>query len=363
MRVLALCTDAYGGRGGIAQYNRDLFAALAASKAVAGVVVLPRLMPDPVGPVQDRVTILAEAARGAQAYLTALARLLLRDRHFDVVLCGHVHLLPLGALAARVCRARLVLNVHGVEVWTPVQRSFVRRALRVLQEVLTVSAYTQQRFQAWARLGRARCTIIPNTVDLNRFSPGPKDAALARRIGVEGRKVILTLARLSPEERYKGIDEVMAVLARVATVVPEVVYVIAGSGDDRARLEALALAHGVADHVRFPGYVEEADKVALYRLADVFAMPGRGEGFGIVYLEALASGVPVVGSCLDASAETLLHGRLGQVVNPDDPDELYNALVTALEHPEADRALLEATYSPASFAARVDTWARQVATA
>ena len=97
-------------------------------------------------------------------------------------------------------------------------------------------------------------------------------------------------------------------LPALAADVPDVAYLIAGDGDDRARLEKKAAALGVADRVVFAGYVPEEEKADHYRLADAFVMPGRGEGFGIVYLEALACGVPVVASSLDASREAVRDG-------------------------------------------------------
>ena len=104
---------------------------------------------------------------------------------------------------------------------------------------------------------------------------------------------MLTLARLSAAERYKGIDELLELMPRLLRDIPSLTYVIAGDGDDRPRLEEKARALGVGSRVVFTGYVPESEKADHFRLADTFAMTGRGEGFGIVYLEALASGVAI----------------------------------------------------------------------
>ena len=111
---------------------------------------------------------------------------------------------------------------------------------------------------------------------------------------------------------------------------PDIAYLIAGDGDDRARLEQKAADLGVADRVVFAGYVPETEKADHYRLADAFVMPGRGEGFGIVYLEALACGVPVVASALDASREAVRDGMLGEVVDPDDAASVRRGILAAL---------------------------------
>jgi glycosyltransferase involved in cell wall biosynthesis len=135
---------------------------------------------------------------------------------------------------------------------------------------------------------------------------------------------------MDPAERYKGHEEVFAVLPAVARQVPDVAYLVVGGGADRARLEALVRACGLAERVVFAGHVPEHEKLAHYRLADVFAMPGRGEGFGIAFLEAMACGVPVVASAADASREAVRDGALGAVVDPADPDALVRALLDAL---------------------------------
>ena len=128
----------------------------------------------------------------------------------------------------------------------------------------------------------------------------------------------MTLVRFSGRERYKGVDEVIEVLPNLLQSFPDLVYMAAGSGEDLPRLQRKAEAMGLSDRVFFPGQISEAEKVDYYNLADAFVMPGQGEGFGIVYLEAMACGVPVVGSVLDGSREALQDGRLGVLVNPRD---------------------------------------------
>jgi glycosyltransferase involved in cell wall biosynthesis len=147
--------------------------------------------------------------------------------------------------------------------------------------------------------------------------------------------VILTVARLAGEERYKGFDEVLEALPQLALRTPAVSYLIVGDGPDRSRLEAKATTLRVRDRVIFAGFVSEEEKADHYRLADAFVMTGRGEGFGIVYLEALACGVPVVASTLDASREAVRDGLLGQVVDPRRREELIAAIVRAFSARES----------------------------
>jgi len=144
--------------------------------------------------------------------------------------------------------------------------------------------------------------------------------------------VLMTVGRLATEERYKGFDEVLEALPALAEKNPHVVYVICGEGPDRARLEAKAATLGVRERVRFTGFIPEAEKADYYRLADAYVMPSRGEGFGIVFLEAMACGIPVMGSQLDGSREALLDGELGVLVNPDDASEVAEGIASTLSH-------------------------------
>ena len=113
---------------------------------------------------------------------------------------------------------------------------------------------------------------------------------------------------------------------------PDLVYVIAGGGTDAPRLAKKSAAAGLARQIVFTGLFDEASKPDLYNLADVYAMPSRGEGFGFVFLEAMASGVPVIGSKHDGGREALLYGKLGTLVDPSNPAEIRAAIADHLDH-------------------------------
>lgn len=349
MRILLLVTDAYGGHGGIAYYNRCLSEALAAMPDVEEVVVLPRVMRFAAGDVPGKVRFLAEAAGSKLQYLRMLAGLLTTP--LDLVICGHIHLLPAAALFASAKRIPLALQVHGIDAWEA-PGSPTRLAMASADAVWSVSALTQGRMNHWAGLPESKYTIIPNTVHLDRYGVAPRRADLVARYGLQGRKVLMSLARLSAHERYKGIDEVLQAMPELIGREPAVTYLVMGDGDDRARLEAKAAQLGVGDRVVFTGFVNEEEKADHLRLADVFVLPGRGEGFGVVYLEALACGVPVVGSLLDGSREALRDGELGELADPTDPGSVRDCIVRALARPRGIPAGL-AFYDWPRFVARV----------
>lgn len=333
MKVLAFVTDAYGGHGGIAKVNRDLLAALADHPSVDRVIAIPRRVDRPLEPVPSGVDFRAGAVAGPAAYAGEVARGI-ASRDIGLVLCGHVNLTPVAWVARALTRAPVLLVIHGAEAWEPLPRSLRSLAARRMDAVLAVSRFTLDRFRSWMRPHPASEFVVPNAVDLSRFAPGPKADMLERRFGLRGRLVLLTLGRLEASERAKGFDQMFGVLPALAKEHPDVTYVVAGEGNDRERLEGEARRLGLADRVVFTGAIPEESKADLYRTADLYVMPSRLEGFGLVYVEALASGLRVVGSSVDGSRAALLDGRLGELVDPDDPADILRGIRAALAKPK-----------------------------
>lgn len=325
LRILALVTDGFGSRGGIGQYNRDLLRAWAASPALGSALVLPRTGGDEAPP--PHVTQLA-ARRSRWAYAASACRAAATEGPFDIVFCGHLHMAPLAAGLARSAGAHLWLQLHGIEAWER-PSAVVRRAAERAALVTCVSRYTRQRFLRWARIEPEAVRVLPNTVEA-RFTPGPPDPALQARLGLGGKQVLLTVGRLSASERYKGHDVVLRAIAQMQDAMPELVYVIAGDGDDRPRLQALAASLGVASRVRFAGFFDDAQLPDLYRTADLFVMPSTGEGFGIVFLQALACGLGVVAGDADGSRDPLRDGADGTLVDARSPEAVAEAIRTGL---------------------------------
>jgi phosphatidyl-myo-inositol dimannoside synthase len=327
VRILALVTDAYGASGGIACYNRDLLHALARCDGVERVVVLPRAGTTRGDDVPATIVVLRPRANEV-AYTLAALGATLRRGPFDAIFCGHLYSVPLAAALARLTRSLLWVQLHGIEAW-PRPGALVRRSAEHAGLVTAVSRHTRRLFLGWARVAPERVKVLPDTVD-GRFQPGPKPADLLRRHGLEGSRVLLTVSRLSAAERYKGHDVVLRALGRLRANHPDLVYVIAGDGDDRPRLEQLASDLGVLPVTRFLGRVPDETLPALYRAADVFVMPSRGEGFGIAFLEAIASGLPVVAGATDGSSDPLRDGLDGRLVAPASDAGVAEAIADAL---------------------------------
>ena len=330
-RALVLVTDAFGGKGGIAKFNRDLLTSMANMPDCAEVVALPRLIQADMEQLPPRLRFLTRAARGKFA-CTQLALDQVLTSHFDLVVSGHINMAPLGIVLAKLAKAKSILIVHGIDAWKRHNSALVRKSLFRFDRVVGVSHTTLERLSGWSGIDLARTRVLPNCVDLSRYSPGPKSDALGQKLGIAGRTVLMTVGRLATEERFKGFDEVLEALPLLSERIPDVVYVVCGEGADRQRLEEKAARLGVSERVRFAGYIPEAEKADYYRLADAYVMPSRGEGFGIVFLEAMACGIPVMGSRLDGGREALLDGELGVLVNPDDASEVVAGIVSTLTH-------------------------------
>jgi len=273
-------------------------------------------------------------------------------RGYDLVICGHVNLLPAAFPVARLNAAPVILILHGIEAWKPHGLGFGSGLAKRADHIIAVSEITRDRFLAWSEHSRAKSHILPNCIDLDVFTPGPKKYELLDRYQLHKRKIILTLGRLAAEERYKGFDEVLDVLADIRKEVPALSYLIVGDGSDRKRLEEKVRNLGLSDHVIFTGRIPENEKVDHYRLADSYIMVSRGEGFGIVFLEAMACGIPVVGSKVDGGREALRNGELGLLVDPNNPAEIKSAILEALQRPITRPSDLE-YFSVESFHNRV----------
>jgi phosphatidylinositol alpha-1,6-mannosyltransferase len=363
LNVQMLLSDGFGGFGGISRFNRDFLSALNICSLVERVYALPRIISDQIDEtIPEAVVYERRAARGRLFYALAVARRARLGPRADLVICGHINLLPLAWVAAWLAHARLALIVHGYEAWAPSSHRLSNLLVNRIDAFIAVSRFSAQRFVQWSNVPAARGYILPNCVDLDQFQPRERDLELVNRYGLRSAIVMLTVARLATNERYKGIDEIIGVMPRLLQQLPNLRYLIVGDGSDRARLEAKVRAHGLSNYIIFAGRIAEAEKVAHYNLADVFVMPSHGEGFGIALIEAAACGIPVVGSSVDGSCDALLDGQLGRLVDPNNPDELTRAISAVINTPKPrTRSPQVETFDVGRFQARVAEWLTQQA--
>ncbi|MCW8126796.1 glycosyltransferase family 4 protein [Microbulbifer halophilus] len=238
----------------------------------------------------------------------------------------------------------LVILSHGMEFpVNPSPRKYerIRRTLAAADTVIANSVYTASLVKPYLA-DESRITVINPPIGPQPQPDPEKVAALRARIG-DGGPVLFTLARLEPR---KGVDMVIRALPAIRDRYPQAVYLVAGGGDDRARLEGLAAAEGVADAVHFLGGIDDADKAALYSLSDLFAMPARREGdsvegFGIVYREANWYGVPALAGREGGAADAVTDGETGLLCDGADPADVSARILQLLDDPAARRRMGE----------------------
>lgn len=334
LNVLALVTDAHGGFGGISQYNRDALEAIASYDTVGRVDVLPRLADvDQLRSLPPKVNYDLSGLGGRLRFSLATARRILKRNRPDLIYCGHVNLIPSAVPLAKKNRIPIVLAIYGIDVWTPAPWAVKRMIEACGLHVISISKTTNDRFLKWCDVDPAHTSIVPNAIRLNDYLPRPPNRELAIRYGLENKTVLMTLGRMASSERYKGFDEIIDVLPRLRSVVPNLCYLAAGDGPDKQRLQDKVSSLGLTDCVIFTGRIPDETKSDYYRLADLYVMPSQGEGFGFVILEALACGVPVVASRLDGTREAVLDGKLGILVDPRDPDSIAQGIQEGLRRP------------------------------
>jgi phosphatidylinositol alpha-1,6-mannosyltransferase len=350
LRVLALAAEAFGGRGGIAQSTRDLMLALSSLPEVAKIDILPRLQLEqdvclPIGIQQ----FAAKSSRLTYALRALWLGMKLRPH---VVYCGHAFMAPLASIVARMAGARLICHVHGLEVWQPLSTS-KKQAIAASDVIFCVSQYTADKVVEMTGADPNCCKVIYNTFD-EQFMLGDRVAARKKFNVPEDALVISTVSRLDPRQRHKGHERVIPLLTGIAEDYPNFIYLIVGTGGDRARLEALVRENGAVDIVRFLGFVADKDLPDLYRASDLYVMPSHGEGFGIAFVEAMACGTPALGLDVGGAGEALRNGELGRSVSEADfPAALRdNVLAPPLDH--TDLAVrTSATFARTRFVTRV----------
>lgn len=225
--------------------------------------------------------------------------------------------------------------IHGLEVWNGLGADRAR-ALREASFVLVNSHFTLERFnRLHSPLANASVCWLATEQD----DPPAEPPAF------EGRPTVLMLGRIDDGDLYKGHPELIAAWPRVVAAAPDARLLIVGGGAGLPQIERLIRQSTVSDHIEVRGFVPEAELPHIWREAHVFAMPSRGEGFGLVYIEAMRHGLPVIGSVHDAGQEINVEGVTGYNVDMDRPGELADRIVQLLRSPDEARRLGQAGLS------------------
>lgn len=339
MRHTFVFLEIFSQEGGIQSYVKDLLEAYLASdrQTQADIFLLRDNAGCPNPFAQEPRLRFHYASSSAHRSPAALGRFLLAVRlaaHLlghrpTQVICGHIKLAPLVQRLCAPLALPYVVMTYGKEVWQ-VLAPHQRRALQSATAIWTISRYSRDRLCAANEIPVERVALVPCVVDGDRFTPGPAPERLRDRYGLTGSNVLMTVARLWSGDIYKGVDVTIRALPQILAVYPTLKYLVIGRGDDQPRLAQLAQTLGVAEQVVFAGFVPTEDLAAHYRLADGYVMPSQ-EGFGIVYLEAMACGIAVISGDADGSADPLQDGRVGWRVPHRDPQAVAAACLALLQ--------------------------------
>lgn len=354
MKILVLVSDAYGGRGGIALYNRHLLRALCEHSHIDTVIAIPRNAVYDLEELPPKLKYITEALGSKFKYLTTCLRTAFKESDINLIICSHLHLLPFAFLLKFFFKCPVVLVTYGLESWTPTRHRSVNFLCRKVDAFISISKLTAKRFIKWSKLDYAKFYYLPNCIDESQYGSAPKPAMLEERYGTRNKTVVMTAGRLDIDdyEKNKGFDEVLEVLPELRKQIPNLIYMIIGDGDDRKRLYQKAKSLGVNDIVTFTGYVPDCEKADYYRLADIFAMPGSNKlfdryPFRFVFLEALACGVPVIGCRLEEEYEGDPDAnQLIIQVDPNDRDSIKQGIISAIKRPKAFNSGIENFYYP-----------------
>lgn len=251
----------------------------------------------------------------------------------DLIITTHLCFTPIAYLLKRLIKIPYWTIAHGIEAWD-IQKQHLQQTFQAADRILSVSQYTSGRILSSPSfdIDSQKIKLLPNTFELHRFDLRPKPKHLIQYYQLdEDQPIILTVSRLLESEKYKGYDRILEALPQIRECIPNIHYILVGKGDDLSRIETLIQELNLDRHVTLTGFIPDEDLCDHYNLCDVFAMPSKGEGFGIVYLEAMACGKPCLGGNQDGALDALAQGELGVLVNPDDIDEIAQTLIQLLK--------------------------------
>ncbi len=250
----------------------------------------------------------------------------------DLIITTHLNFAVAAYWLKRLRGIPYIAIAHGVEAWN-ITNPQQQKALLYADKILAVSNYTRERLLREQDLDPSKVSLLPNTFDSDRYQIACKPDYLLKKYNLSlEQPVILTVARLSSKEQYKGYYTIINALESIKKIIPNIHYLLAGKGDDSSSIKSCIEEKGLQDHVTLTGFIPDEELCDHYNLCDLFAMPSKAEGFGIVYLEALACGKPVLAGNRDGARDALCDGKLGALVNPDDIDEISQTIIQIIQH-------------------------------
>jgi glycosyltransferase involved in cell wall biosynthesis len=258
----------------------------------------------------------------------------------DLILCNHINFTPLALFYKKIFKTTYGFIAYGIDVWDLKYHSGLINS----DFIISLSQYTKNKILENNKNLKTNIFVINPAIDIEKFKPqNIKKEVLSKYKLPSNKKIILTTCRLAKSEKYKGYDRVIQALPKILEQVPDTIYTVIGDGDDMEDVKKIIEELNLKGKVYLLGAIKNEFVSEILNVADLFVMPSKGEGFGIVFIEALACGVPVIAGNKDASKEALLNGELGILVDPDNVDEIAEAIIKVLKG-EAPKHLYDKNY-------------------
>ncbi len=271
-----------------------------------------------------------------------------RGLQADVIILTHINLSVIGLFTKILkpkCQVWLV--AHGIEVWRPLG-FFKRKLLQNCTKIICVSNFTKHKLIELHGVDPVKCVVLNNALDPVKVLPVDfiKPLHLMTRYHLSPQnKILFTLTRLASTEQYKGYEQVIKAVSILKQQYPELRYILSGKYDstEELRINQLIEEFDVGKQVVVTGFIEEEELADYFLLADLFVLPSKKEGFGLVFIEALSYGLPVICGNEDGSLDAIRCGELGTAVDPDNVAELVEAISKQLNKPQliTDRKILQ----------------------
>ena len=184
-------------------------------------------MPNIPESLPQKLTYLTAGVNGKWRYIVATLKYIIKKPHLDLIVCGHIKLLPLAILVKYIIRRPILVLIYGIDVWQPTNSLLTNNLIRRVKLFVSISNVTKQRFLRWAKVDAEKVIILPNAIDLCRFKPGKKSLTLLDSSGLKGKTVIMTFGRLVSKERCKGFDEILEMSSEMINDDPNIFYLFA----------------------------------------------------------------------------------------------------------------------------------------
>lgn len=340
MKVLFIYQHAFSKKGGIQTFNRCFLKALSDIKQVKDynlkAVSLYDLEVDKNYINQNNF----KSCRGSKLYFVFNS--LFAGLKSQIVIISHINLYFIGVLLSIVPGKKIILVTHGIEIWDKLP--FFKKVFmqKITSEILAVSRFTKIKISDNNNVDSKKIKVFPNTFDPLISTKNNENTIddLKEYFGIkDSQKIILTVSRMDNHDREKGYDKVLRCLPEVLKKHPDLKYIMIGkaSPEEQKRLENIIDELNINRYVEILQNISEIELNNYYKICDLFVLPSKKEGFGIVFLEALSNGKPVIAGNKDGSLDPLVDGELGILVNPDSIKDITNAIIDVLDKKADER--------------------------